>query len=106
MISQSVLRSSLSTQSLIEIQHATQAKILGRSCVEDAVQLFLTDVSYRGDEERTLENGTCTVLPIAVPDLHAVTITVRATTYEVPSTLSITFDATLPHVATSIWEVW
>jgi len=104
-ISQSVLRSSASTQTLTEIQHATEAHILSHTCLETTVELFLTDVLYRGNEEKTLNESICNILPIVTDDFHNITIAVEATVHSVPSTLSVTFDATDPLVTTSLWTI-
>ncbi|KKS84271.1 MAG: hypothetical protein UV60_C0024G0007 [Parcubacteria group bacterium GW2011_GWA2_43_11] len=104
-ISQSVIRSSTSTQTLTEILHTTEAHILSHTCLETALKLFFTDVSYRGNEERTLNEGICDILPIGTDDFHNITVTVEATVHSVTSALSVTFDATDPQVMTSIWKI-
>jgi hypothetical protein len=104
-ISQSILRSSASTQTLISIQQAVEARTLSHACLEIALEQFLADVSYRGDEEKMLEGGTCDILPISTDDVYNISIEVEGTIQSVTSRQRVTFDTTLPHVTTTIWEM-
>lgn len=104
-LSQSVLRSSLSTNILTEIYQTTDAHTLGFSCAELATEHFFSNSSLGEGTEIGVAQGTCTVLTITYEQINKVTLLVRAANNDTVSTLGITFDTENPETTTTTWAV-
>lgn len=104
-ISQSVLRSSTSTQTLIEVQQSMELQSRAHACLENVYQKYMTNVSYIGNEELYVQGGVCTILPIESDDTHATLFKVETNENDMYFSMSLQVDVEETELATSRWLV-
>lgn len=103
-ISQSVLHSATSMQSLVEVEQALKAQARGRACAELVWQRVVTDVNYVGVQEIEVQGGVCTIVLVDSVDIHHALVRVETREGSMLSHTRLEGDMEEPDVTTMVWS--